>query len=98
MNRSGNEQVDRLERALAHAHAAQEPPEFSPAWMSSVMRDIRLQANAANATVEVPHLVWRAATVVVLVTMVMIGSLLAWDTERVQTGFFTDTTLDATLL
>jgi hypothetical protein len=95
------EQITKLEQALARAHAAQEAPPFPSGWIYSVMRDIRRQSSSARMTAEVPRLIWRAATVVVFLSVVVVGSVLAWDAERVHTGLsglFTEPTLDSTLL
>ena len=95
------EQIKKLEQALARAHAAQDAPPFPTNWVYSVMREIRRQSSSARTTTEVPRLIWRAATVVVFLSMVVAGSVLAWDAERVHTGFsglFTEATLDPSLL
>jgi hypothetical protein len=100
MNRS-KAQIDKLERGLARAHQVQEAPPLSTAWVYSVMRDIRLQGSHAKATIEFPRLVWRAATVVAFVSMVVVGSVLTWNVERLDTtfsGFFSEAAMDPTLL
>jgi hypothetical protein len=94
------DQITKLERALAAAHQRQETPQFSPMWDSSVMRDIRLQADSGR-TAEIPRLVWRAATVVVFVSLLIMGSALTWNAERADAGFlalFNDAPWDPTLL
>ena len=95
------EQIEKLEQALARAHAAQDAPALSGSWVYGVMRDVRRQASRARTTMEVPWLMWRAVTVVVLLSMVVVGSVLAWDAQRAGVGFaglFTETTLDLSLL
>jgi len=99
--RPSEERIDRLERALGRAHQLQEPPELSPNWVYSVMGDVRRQARAARATTEVPWLVWRAATVVVFVSVVVVGSVMAWNVEQLDrpfAGFFSEATVDPILL
>ena len=94
------EQMEKLEHALARAHASHEAPTFSPNWAYAVMRDVRLSTHQP-ATFELPRLMWRAATVVVFVSMVVVGSVLVWEADRKDAGFaglFTETTLDLSLL
>ncbi|HEY3197733.1 MAG TPA: hypothetical protein VGJ57_06945 [Nitrospirales bacterium] len=100
MNRS-KAQIEKLEQALARAHQVQEAPPFPTAWVYSVMRDIRLHAGSTRAAIEIPRLVWRAATVVAFVSMVFVGSVLTWNAERpdtIFTGFFSEANMDPTLL
>ena len=98
--RPSEERIDRLQRALGKAHQLQDPPEFSPNWIYSVMRDVRKQARATHATAELPRLVWRAATVVVFVSVVVVGSVMAWYVELDQpiASFFSETTVDPILI
>ena len=100
MTPSNEEKIEKLKRALARAHASQETPQFSTNWVYSIMREVRGQSSRARRT-EVPRLVWRAATVVVFLSMIVVGSVLAWDAEQIHTGFsglFTEATMDPTLL
>jgi len=100
MNTPGKEHLDKLARALAQAHAAQEVPQFSTGWRTAVMRDIRREASARTA-IEVPQLVWRAAVVVVLVSLALVGSLLSWDAGRADADFsalFAEATVSPTIL
>jgi hypothetical protein len=95
------ERIERLERALARAHQLQDSPELSPNWVYSVMRDVRRQALAARATAELPWLVWRAATVVVFVSVVVVVSVMAWNVEGLDqpfASFFSESTVDPILL
>ena len=94
------EQIDKLEQALARAHAAQEAPQLSTAWIYAIMRDIR-QLGERRRTIEMPQLMWRAATVVAFLSMLVVGSVLAWDAQQSDGGFaglFTETTVEASLL
>jgi hypothetical protein len=100
MNRS-KAQIEKLEQALARAHQVQEAPPLPPTWVYSVMRDIRQRASNTRATIELPRIVWRAATVVAFVSMVVVGSVLTWNAERLDTtfsGFFSEAAMDPTLL
>ena len=101
------EQIERLERAMEQAykaHQAQESPQFSTSWVSSVMSDVRRSARKASALTmpaEMPRLVWRAASVVVFVSLLLVGSALTWNAERADAGFlalFNDAPFDPTLL
>jgi hypothetical protein len=98
--RPSDERIERLERALGKVHQLQDPPEFAPNWAYSVMCDVRRQARATRATAELPRLVWRAATVVVFVSVVVVGSVMAWNVELDQpiVSFFSETTVDPILL
>jgi hypothetical protein len=99
--RPSEERIERLERALGRARQLQDPPEFSPNWMYSVMRDVRRQARATRATGELPGLVWRAATVVVFVSVVVVGSVMAWNIEELDqpfASFFSETSVDPIML
>ena len=94
-------QIEKLERALARAHQIQDAPPFPTTWIYSVMRDVRRQASSARTTIEFPRLVWRAATVVAFVSMVVVGSVLTWSAERLDTtfpGFYSEAAVDPTLL
>jgi hypothetical protein len=94
------DQLDRLEQALARAHTQRQVPEFSSAWGYAVMRSVRLSSSRTRAT-EVPQLLWRAATVVAFVSMVVVGSVMAWNADHTGTGFaglFTETTVDLGVL
>jgi len=98
---SNEEKIEKLKRALARAHQVQDAPPFPTTWVYSVMRDIRRQASSVRTTIEFPRLVWRAATVVVFLSMIVVGSVVAWDAEQIHTGFsglFTEATMDPTLL
>ena len=96
------EQIAKLEQALARAHRSQDAPELSTQWLSAVMFDVhRVSRMARSTTSELPWLMWRAATVVVFVSVIVVGSVLAWNANNGDQGFaglFTETTLDPTLL
>ena len=98
--RPSEERIEKLERALGRAHQLQDPPEFSSNWAYSIMCDVRRHARATRATTEIPRLVWRAATVVVFVSVVLVGSVMAWNVELDQPfiGFFSESTVDPIML
>jgi hypothetical protein len=87
MKQSRKEQIEQLERALARARAAQEAPRFSNRWLESVMREIRRQPTGLTPFLEVPRLVWRAAAIVVLVSLIFVGSVLAWNAGGTDADF-----------
>ena len=41
MTPSNEKKIEKLERALARAHALQEAPQFSTNWVYSIMREVR---------------------------------------------------------
>lgn len=100
MKRADQEQVEKLERALAQAHATQDAPAFPHRWVDSVMRDIRLQSSGARTSTDVPFLVWRAAAVVVALSLVLVGSALTWYPGQADIPFsvLSEATVDTTLL
>lgn len=94
------EHLDKLERALTRAHELQEPPCFSPGWLDSIMREIRQQPVGVTPLLEMPLLVWRAAAVVVLVSLIFVGSVLTWNAGRADADFtalFAEAGMDVTL-
>ena len=100
MRRSGKDQLDKLERALARGHELQEPPRFSRGWLDSIMREIRRQPVGVTPLLEMPLLVWRAAAVVALVSLIFVGSVLTWNAGRADADFtalFAEAGMDATL-
>jgi hypothetical protein len=100
MRRSSKEQLDKIERALARAHEFQEPPRFSRGWLDSIMREVRRQPVGVTPLLEMPILVWRAAAVVVLVSLIFVGSVLTWNAGRADadlTALFAEAGVDATL-
>lgn len=100
MRRSSKEQLDKLERALARAHELREYPRFSRGWLDSIMREIRQQPVGVPPLLEMPLLVWRAAAVIVLVSLIFVGSVLTWNTGRADADFtalFAEAGVDTTL-
>jgi hypothetical protein len=100
MRRSSKEQFDKLERALARAHELQEPPRLSRGWVDSIMREVRRRPVGVTPLLEMPLLVWRAAAVVVLVSLIFVGSVLTWNAGRADADFtalFAEAGVDATL-
>lgn len=95
-----NEQLEKLEQALARAYTSRQVPEFPSGWAYAIMRDIR-QSASRTRTIEIPQLMWRAATVVAFVSMIVVGSVMAWNADRTGAGFaglFTETPVDLGVL
>ena len=92
-------QLDKVERALAAAHASREAPPFSQPWRDTVMRTIRHEAGSEKALLELPNAIWRAAAVVALVSAVFVGSALTWHAGQTDfSALFTMATADSTLM
>jgi hypothetical protein len=91
---------EKVEQALARAHAAQEVPDLSPRWVDSVMRDIRIQSSDARASAEAPILVWRAAAVIVVLSLALVGSALSWNAGQgdMPLSVLSEAMVDTTLL
>jgi hypothetical protein len=102
MRTSDKEQrADKLERALMRAHELLEAPHFSREWADDVMRDVRRQASLEASFSEVPHVIWRAAAVVAVVSTLFVGSVLTWTAGQDDADFtalLTMATADSTLL
>jgi hypothetical protein len=77
MKPSRKEQLDKLERALIRTHAARPIPSLSGRGVDAVMREVRRRSSAGAA--ELVHVVWRAALVVAVASVVLIGSMLTWN-------------------
>lgn len=102
MNRSNREaQVDTLEHALIRAHQMQEAPHFSHEWTDGVMRDVRSYASREASFSDVPHVIWRAAAVIAVISTLFVGSVLAWTARQGDADFsalLTMATADSMLL
>jgi predicted transcriptional regulator len=100
MKPTSNEQIDKLERALARAHELREAPDVSHRWIDSVMRDVRRHPSRERSVTDVPRLVWRAAAAIALVSFMFVGSVLTWKVGRTDADFralFAEASVDATL-
>lgn len=79
MTRLDDDNINKLERALAEAHRARQGPSLGADWSLRVMRDIRLQAARPGPSVTASGLarvVWRTATVAAALSLVFTGSVL----------------------
>lgn len=90
MTRLNDENLDKLERALAEAHRSQQAPALGPDWTNHVMRDIRQQAGGhkqRRPVTWIDTLVWRTAAVAATLALVFAGS--AWVYTDKDTGELT---------
>ncbi len=75
-----DDDLNKLERLLAHAHRARPEPRLDAAWSRGVMRDIRREAahvpHERSAWVE--RHVWRTAAVAALFAVIFAGSALLY--------------------
>lgn len=83
------EEIDLLEQTLIQTHKVkvQEAPHLSREWADEVMRDIRRQANREPSFSEVPHVIWRAAAVIAIVSTLFVGSVLTWTAGQGDADF-----------
>jgi len=84
-----DEDIDLLVQILMQAHKVkvQEAPHLSREWADEVMRDIRRQASREPSFSEVPHVIWRAAAVIAIVSTLFVGSVLTWTAGQGDADF-----------
>ena len=95
MTRLSDENLDKLERALAETHRSQQAPVLGPDWTSDVMRDIRQKAGRRRhqrPVTWIDSLVWRTAAVAATLALVFAGS--AWVYTDKDTGELTTMLVD----
>lgn len=76
-----DEDIQKLEQALAKAHRAREAPLFGPEWSEHVMRDVRrvaVQRARSSVVPGIERLVWRTATLAAAGALMLTISLIAW--------------------
>ncbi len=78
-----DDKMQRLERALSEAHRHRSEPALGPAWLRSVMWDVRRassEESRPNGGFVVEQQVWRAAALAAAVALVLTFSLvvLSW--------------------
>ena len=75
-----DDDLNKLERLLAHAHRVQSEPRLDDAWSLGVMRDIRREAaglpHERSAWIE--RHVWRTAAVAAMFAVIFAGSALLY--------------------
>jgi hypothetical protein len=87
MNTRKEELIDTLEQALRRAYELREAPHFSRQWADGVVRDIRRQPSQEASFSEVPHAIWRAASVIAVVSTLFVGSVLTWTASQDDADF-----------
>lgn len=84
MTRLTDEDLNKLERALAEAHRSREEPSLGADWVDHVMRDIRRDAARpwpVMASPGIARIVRRAAAIAALLALVLAGSLLVYNDQ-----------------
>jgi len=79
MTRLSDQDLNKLERALAEAHRSRQEPALGEDWARHVMRDIRQGAAGHRGMLQftgIDLLVWRAAAVAAVLAMSFAGSVL----------------------
>ena len=79
MTRLIDDNLKKVERALAEAHRARQEPSLGPDWSLRLMRDIRREANGHRQSMMargLDQLVWRTAAVAAVLALVFTGSVL----------------------
>ena len=78
MTRRSDEDLAKLERALAEAHRSRREPAFGADWVRHVMRDIRQEERVAMPFAGVAFVVWRGAAVAATVALIVAASALVY--------------------
>ena len=81
MTRLSDEDLNKLERALAEAHRSRQEPALGADWARHVMRDIRREAAGHRHLMQstwIDRFVWRAAAVAAMLAMIFAGSVLVY--------------------
>ena len=79
MTRRSDEDLEKLERALAEAHRSRQEPALDADWARHVMRDIlREEEQAAMPFAGIAFAVWRGAAVAATVALVVAASSLVY--------------------
>ena len=81
MTRLSDEDLNKVERALAEAHRSRQEPALSEDWARHVMRDIRRGAAGSRhlmPSAGLARVVWRAAAVAAMLAMIFAGSVLVY--------------------
>lgn len=81
MARLSDEDLNKLERALAEAHRSGQEPTLGADWARHVMRDIRREAVGHRHLMQstwIDRLVWQAAAVAAVLALIFAGSVLVY--------------------
>lgn len=81
MTRLSDEDLDKLERALAESHRSRQEPSLGADWVRHVMQDIRREAagtGPAMPSAGIARAVWRTAAVAAVLAVIVVGSVLVY--------------------
>ena len=79
MTRRSDEDLIKLERALAEAHRSRQEPALGADWVRHVMRDVRREEErAAMPFAGIAFVVWRGAAVAATVALIVAASALVY--------------------
>lgn len=82
MTRLSDEDLNKLERALAEAHCSRQEPSLGADWAHHVMQDIRREAARPWRAMRSPgiaRIVRRAAAIAAVLALVLAGSVLVYN-------------------
>lgn len=99
MTQLNEEDLDKLERALAEAHRSRQDPSLGADWARHVMRDIRQGAIAHRQPMMstwIDRLVWRAAAVAAVLALIFASSVVVYSSkDRVELASLLSDEFDA---
>jgi hypothetical protein len=81
MTRLRDEDLNKLERALAEAHRSRQEPSLDADWVRDLMQDVRREAAGPGQVVPFPgiaHTVRRAAAIAAVLALILVGSVLVY--------------------
>jgi len=84
MTRFSDEDLNKLERALAEAHRLRQDPALGTDWARHVMRDIRREAaghRPAIPSAGLTYVVWRGAAAAALLALLFAGSVFVYSSK-----------------
>src|SRR5688572_19395833 len=76
-----DEDLNKLERALAEGHRSRQEPSLGADWVRDLMQDIRREAAGRQNSMQFPGnplLVWRTAAVAAVLALIVAGSVLVY--------------------
>ncbi|MGH2396444.1 MAG: hypothetical protein ACRDFW_05540 [bacterium] len=84
MTRLSDEDLNKVERALAEAHRSRQEPALGEDWGRHIMRDIRQGAAGhrhAMPSAGLARVVWRGAAVAALLALLFAGSVFVYSSK-----------------
>jgi hypothetical protein len=101
MTRLNDENLKKVEHALAEAHRSRQAPSLGADWTFRVMQDIRRKAAGQGQpmmSLRLDRLVWRTAAVAAVLALVFTGSVLLYaNGEAVELTALLSGEFDATV-